>query len=277
MLEERWRQTRRIIDAAIEQYLANLPEAKAIEAARYIARGGKRLRGFIVIELARELGALVEDAIDGAVAVELVHASSLALDDIIDEDIMRRGVEAAWVKYGLKKTVMVSNLLIPYAQEIVDRKYGHEALRRTVRAWLDISRGEVIDAFSDPDTLSANTYLEMIKLKTGALFRLAAELGVIAARRLDLLSIASQLGETLGIMYQIADDIRDSRDREKLRKEPSLKLFQRWAQREDTAINYIKQLAVKAAELSEKLIGRGNHSFKKLPLFIVRAMLGPLL
>jgi len=275
-LEERWRQAKTLIDKAIEEKLRQLPEINAVEAARYIARGGKRLRGFIVIELAEELGANLDDAIDGAVAVELVHASSLALDDIIDEDYTRRGMEAAWVRYGLKKTVMVSNLLIPFAQEIVDKSYGHEALKRTVKAWLDISRGEVIDAFSDPSRLDKDTYLEMIRLKTGALFRLAAELGVIAARRFDLLPLASRLGETLGVMYQIADDIRDSRNVEKLSKEPSLQLFRRWAPSEEKARNYIRQLASWAAELTERLIGRGNYSFRELPVFIVRAMLGPI-
>ncbi len=276
-IEERWRRARIVIDKAIDEAVSKLPEANAVEAARYIARGGKRLRGFIVVELAEELGGSMSDAIDGAVAVELVHASSLALDDIIDEDITRRGMEAAWIRYGLKKTVMVSNLLIPYAQRIVDQAYGEEALRRTVKAWLDISRGEVLDAFADPQRLPDNTYLEMIKLKTGALFRLAAELGVIAARRLDLLQAASKLGELLGVMYQIADDIRDSRDPEKLSKEPSLRLFRRWAPSEEKALDYIRSLAEKAAELTARLIGGGSYSFHRLPLFIVRAMLGPVI
>ncbi|HIQ24257.1 MAG TPA: polyprenyl synthetase family protein [Pyrodictium delaneyi] len=276
-LLEQWRAARQLIDAAIERWLIELPEANAVDAARYIAMGGKRLRGFLVLEVARSLGAQIEEALDAAVAVELVHAASLALDDIIDEDLVRRGAEAAWVKYGLKKTVMVSNLLIPFAQKIVAERYGEEALRRTVRAWLDISRGEVIDAFTVPEQLSPDTYLEMIRLKTGALFRLAAELGVIAAGRHSLIDVASRYGETIGIMYQIADDLRDSRDKEKVKNEPSLQLFLRWLNGAgiNKAYTTIKILLARAVDFSTRIAGSMHNSYLSyLPRFIVNAMLG---
>ncbi|WP_338251239.1 polyprenyl synthetase family protein [Pyrodictium abyssi] len=276
-LLEQWRAARQLIDTAIERWLMELPEANAVDAARYIAMGGKRLRGFLVLEVARSLGARIEDALDAAVAVELVHAASLALDDIIDEDLVRRGAEAAWVKYGLKKTVMVSNLLIPFAQRIVAERYGEEALRRTVKAWLDISRGEVIDAFTVPDQLSPDTYLEMIKLKTGALFRLAAELGVIAAGRYSLIDVASRYGETIGVMYQIADDLRDSRDKEKVKNEPSLQLFLRWLNGAgiNKAYATIKMLLARAVDFSTRITGGIQNSYLSyLPSFIVNAMLG---
>ncbi|KSW11759.1 hypothetical protein CF15_02820 [Pyrodictium occultum] len=275
-LLELWRTTRHVIDRAIASWLAKLPEASIIEAAKYIAMGGKRLRGFLAVEMAKTLGASIEDAIDAAVAVELVHAASLALDDIIDEDYIRRGSEAAWVKYGLKKTVMVSNILIPFAQRIVAERYGERALRRTVKAWLDISRGEVIDAFTVPEELSPDTYLDMIRLKTGALFRLAAELGVIAAGHYSIMDIASQYGEIIGIVYQIADDIRDSRDSEKARKEPGLRLFLRWLNGGgmNKAYSVIESMLARATELSEKIAGGANDSvLHYIPRFIVNAML----
>jgi len=270
---ERWRLARAEIDAAIDSWLGELPEASVVDAARYIAMGGKRLRGFLVLEAAESLGASRDAAIDAAVAVELVHAASLALDDIIDEDVTRRGFEAAWVRFGLKKTVMVSNLLIPFAQRIVEMKYGGEALERTVAAWLDISRGEVIDAFLPPEKLAPETYMEMIRLKTGALFRLSAELGVLAAGRRDLLEVASHYGETLGIVYQIADDIRDSRDPRKLEREPSLRLFIRWMGGDTSKpLDTIERLIREAESLAEKM-APGSYTLRVLPRFIVNAML----
>jgi len=271
---ERWRAVKERVDAAIEEALRRLPEADAIEAARYIAMGGKRLRAFIVVEVASALGADLEEALDAAVAVELVHAASLALDDIIDEDVVRRGSEAAWIRYGVKKTVMVSNLLIPYAQQMVSNRYGAEALRRTVKAWLDISRGEVMDAFM-PLGPGGDAYLEMIRLKTGALFRLSSELGVLAARRPDLLPLASEYGETIGIVYQIADDIRDSRDPEKVMKEPSLRLFKKWAPTEEKAISVMKMFLERARELADRFLGTIDTVVKMIPDFVVSAMLGP--
>lgn len=270
-----WSRMREVIDRAIEARLSELPEALIIDAARYIAMGGKRLRGFLLISIATTLGANVEDALDAAVAVELVHASSLALDDIIDEDLVRRGSEAAWVKLGLKKTVMVSNLLIPYAQRIVYKRYGELALERTVQAWLDISRGEVIDAFTEPEGNPADNYLKMVRYKTGALFRLSAELGVIAAGRRDLVEPAGKLGEIIGVTYQIADDIRDSRDPVKVEKEPSLRMFLKWAGNPEHALHVIDELIDKAAALLRQITPAPPVHLRELPRFIVEAMLGP--
>ncbi|BEP18161.1 hypothetical protein PYJP_15130 [Pyrofollis japonicus] len=275
-LLERWKSIKSLIDTAIENRLRELPQAQAINVAHYIAMGGKRLRGFLVIELAKTLGASIKDALDAAVAVELVHAASLALDDIIDEDTRRRGKEAAWIKHGLKKTVMVSNLLIPFAQEIIYQKYGALALLRTVAAWLDISKGEVIDAFYT-EPLRPETYIEMVRLKTGSLFRLSAELGAIAAKAYDLLDSLSTIGENIGIMYQIADDIRDSMDPEKS-TEPGLRLFRAWINGKGIAKAYltINKLLEETNTLINKTFGTKSTLIHIIPSFIVSAMLGEL-
>ena len=274
-LLERWRQLKTRIDAAIEDRLKELPEAEAISVAKYIALGGKRLRGFLVVEFASSLGADEDDALDAAVAVELVHAASLALDDIIDEDIVRRGKKAAWVSFGIKKAVMVSNILIPFAQNIVYQRYGSLALLRTVAAWLDISRGEVIDAFYDADRIDPSLYIEMVRLKTGALFRLSAELGAIVAKAYDIIDSVSEIGENIGIMYQVADDIRDSNDPVK-RNEPGLRLFRRWLNGKgpEKALSFIKNMLMRTHILLDKTFGERSSAIRMLPELIVNAMLG---
>ena len=274
-LLERWRQLKTRIDAAIENRLKELPEAEAISVAKYIALGGKRLRGFLVIEFASSLGADEDEALDAAVAVELVHAASLALDDIIDEDTVRRGKKAAWVSFGIKKAVMVSNILIPFAQNIVYQRYGSLALLRTVAAWLDISRGEVIDAFYDADRIDPSLYIEMVRLKTGALFRLSAELGAIAAKAYDIIDSVSEIGENIGIMYQVADDIKDSNDPMK-RNEPGLRLFRRWLNGEgpEKALSFIKNMLMRTHILLDKTFGERSSAIRMLPELIVNAMLG---
>jgi len=274
-LLERWRQLKTRIDAAIEDRLKELPEAEAISVAKYIALGGKRLRGFLVVEFASSLGADEDDALDAAVAVELVHAASLALDDIIDEDIVRRGKKAAWVSFGIKKAVMVSNILIPFAQNIVYQRYGSLALLRTVAAWLDISRGEVIDAFYDADSIDPLLYIEMVRLKTGALFRLSAELGAIVAKAYDIIDSVSEIGENIGIMYQVADDIRDSNDPVK-RNEPGLRLFRRWLNGKgpEKALSFIKSMLMRTHILLDKTFGKRSSAIRMLPELIVNAMLG---
>ncbi|MET1101764.1 MAG: polyprenyl synthetase family protein [Pyrodictiaceae archaeon] len=272
-----WRNWRKIIDKALESSLSLLPEAKAIDVARYIVEGGKRFRGFLTILVAEAFGAEPEAALDAAVAVELVHAASLAQDDIIDVDYERRGHKAAWVVYGVGKTVMVSNLLVPYSQSIVYAKYGVEALARTVKAWLDISRGEVLDAFIDPMRLPPTDYTRIARLKTGSLFRLACELGAIAAGAERYIDSISAYGEDLGLIYQFADDIVDLALFEKGKLKilsPSTQLFKRLYKNSKEAINRLRQ---HVAVVAERALSLPFSSRKKLlanlPAFMADAML----
>lgn len=264
-IRELWREARRLLDQAIEDTVSGLPEAGAVEAARYITGGGKRFRGFLVIVVCRALGGTVEDALEAAVAVELVHASSLALDDIIDADLYRRGKPSSWLTEGVSKTVMVSNLLVPMAQEIVYKAYGDKALALTVRAWLDTSRGEVLDAFTgDAD------YLETVRLKTGALFRLAAQLGAVAAGAWRLVEDLGGYGELLGIAYQVADDTVDlalGRDTQGAR------MLVSWlgTRSIDKAVDAAYSYAARASEVAEKLTG--CSVLREIPFFMVKAML----
>ncbi len=260
-----WGEARRLLDQAIGDVVSSLPEAGAVEAARYIVEGGKRFRGFLSIVVCVALGGSVEDAVEAAVAVELVHASSLALDDIIDADLYRRGRPASWLVNGVSKTVMVSNLLVPLAQEIVYRAYGGRALKLTVRAWLDTSRGEVLDAFT-PDA----DYLETVRLKTGALFRLAAQLGAAAAGAWGSVGEAGRYGELLGVAYQVADDAVDLAQG---RDTVGARMLSRWIGGADVekAVDAAYSYAARAAEVAEKLTG--CRILREIPFFMVDAML----
>ena len=274
VIVERWRFWRTRIDRALDEVLSSIPEVRAVDAAKYIVEGGKRFRGFLTILVAEELGGNGGRALDAAVALELVHASSLALDDIIDEDTVRRGKPAAWVALGVQRTVMVSNLLIPLAQTIVYRSYGVRALERTIAAWLDVSRGEVIDAFYLADELPSEAYYKIVRLKTGALFRLSAELGAIAAGREDLLEAAALFGEKLGLAYQLADDtvdlVLESRGRS-VKPSTGYLLFRRLVGSSvSRALELLRQAVDEAVEAAARL---RSKILALIPSFMASAML----
>jgi len=262
-----WKDIRRVIDERLAEVLNEISETALVNAAQYTVSGGKRFRGFLTIVVAKELGARIEDALDAAVAVELVHAASLALDDIIDADVFRRGKPAAWITLGVSKAVMTANLLIPYAQRIILQRYGSYALERTVEAWLKTSQGEALDAFAPKAD-----YFTVVRLKTGALFRLAAELGAIAARGSDsVVRLAGEYGETLGIAYQIADDVVDLIAGI---ESPGANMLVEWLGTIDpeVGIREAYRVAIQAAELAEELVG-ANTLLVELPIFMVKAML----
>ncbi len=283
-LYREWLEAKTLIEDELEKTLNNLDPSGLPDVAKYISRGGKRFRGFLTILTAKALGGSEKDAIEAAVAIELVQAASLAIDDIVDKDTIRRNSKAAWLVHGIGKTVLSSLLLIPIAQRMVE-KLGVSALYHVIRAWESTVRGEIIDVFL-AESLPSSKYLELAKLKTGSLFKLATILGALAAGIKDkpVLEKIGRYGELLGIIYQLADDIADytkyiSGEKEKL--DPSEKLFIKWAgeEQKDTTRNTLRTLNEYLKEITENVdeLPFKNSElyvlFKFIPYFLVSKML----
>ena len=268
-LVSRWREARRLLDRRLRELIELVPESEGVEVYRYIVEGGKRLRGFTTLLVAEVLGGSWEDAVDAAAAVELVHSASLAIDDVIDGDVERRGAPAAWLKFGPGRAIMAANLLISYAQRLLLERYGHRAVEKSVLAWFDISRGEIRDAYI-PD----GDYYEIVRLKTGSLFRLAAELGAIAAGAYEKLGIMSGFGELTGVAYQLADDIVDYARGE---RGVMIRRLVRWLGSPSdiitAALGKLRTLLESVNRLLEAA-GLNGSMLALLPRFVVKVMLG---
>ncbi len=259
-----WRRIRELLEPELDRAARTASEIGLVEVAEYIVRGGKRFRGFLVILAAEALGGRAEDAIDAAVAIELVHSASLAIDDIIDKDRVRRGAPVAWLVHGVEKTVLASLLMIPVAQRMIER-YGFKALTRVVSAWERTVRGEILDYIAAP-TLPSSRYLELVDLKTGSLFALAASLGAIAAGKPGYAEVMEEYGAHLGRIYQVADDASDYYKYitgKRPRLDPSEVLFEKWATEQlgaepgepavKAALEYVVREASKASKTLEWL------------------------
>ncbi len=281
LLVEEWRSKKALIEDAIRRVLSELGDSGLPDVARYLAAGGKRFRGFLVLLTAEALGGRVEAAVDAAVAVELVQAASLAIDDIVDGDEYRRGRKAAWLVHGVAKTVLASLILVPVSQRLVER-LGFKALYYVIRAWENTVRGEILDAFL-ADLVSPERYLEVCRLKTGSLFKLSMVLGALSAgasnRDLELLE---EYGDLLGIVYQLSDDIVDyvRYTRGEAPMEPGLALFERWARTrgDDPVEAAIRELSLhieRSAEIASRISFRGEKGalFRVIPIFMARRML----
>jgi hypothetical protein len=279
-----WERARRLLEPVLREAARAASEAGLEEVASYIVRGGKRFRGFLVILVAEALGGTTEDALSAAAAIELVHSASLAIDDIIDKDRIRRGSPVAWIVYGVEKTVLATLLMIPVAQRMVIQ-YGLKALTRVVAAWERTVRGEILDYLA-ASRLPPYRYLELVDMKTGSLFALAASLGAIAAGRADLASRMEEYGSHLGRIYQVADDASDyyryiKGMRPKL--DPSEELFERWAvevlgampgeSAVATALGYVARQALKASMLLEGLPeGPKKRVLRAIPRFMAEKL-----
>ena len=207
------------IEAHLMQVLAAKPDQPVVAAMRYAVHGGKRLRGFLVMESARMLGVPEAAAINAAAAVECLHAYSLVHDDMpcMDNDDLRRGLPTVHVKWDEATAVLAGDALQTLAFELLaDPACGTAEVRIALVDALarasgceGMVLGQALDIAAEtagrPLTLEEITALQAGK--TGALIRFSAEAGAIlaAADRAPLRDYAT----ALGLAFQIADDILD--------------------------------------------------------------------
>lgn len=207
------------VQARLKAALADHPDLPLIHAMRYAVKGGKGLRGFLVLEGARMLGLPVERALPAAAAVEVLHAYSLVHDDLpaMDDDDLRRGQPTVHVKWDEATAILAGDALQALAFELLtDPALGPAEVRIALVAGLarasgaaGMVLGQALDMAAEgataPLTLPEITALQAGK--TGALFRWAAEAGAVIAGA-DPAPLRAY-ATALGLAFQIADDILD--------------------------------------------------------------------
>ncbi|MEO5621730.1 MAG: farnesyl diphosphate synthase [Cypionkella sp.] len=208
-----------LIEARLALAFADLPDQAVIHAMRYACAGGKRLRGFLVLDSARMFGVAEATAISAAAAVEALHAYSLVHDDLpaMDNDDLRRGQPTVHRKWDDATAILAGDALQTLAfQLLTDPALGSAEVRLALVAGLaeaSGAQGMVFGQALDIAAESAETPLTLPEItrlqagKTGALIRFSAEAGAILAGR-DPAPLAAY-AEAMGLAFQIADDILD--------------------------------------------------------------------
>jgi len=178
--------------------------------------GGKRIRPMLCLLCAGALGADPSIAMPGALAVEFLHNFTLIHDDIEDNSSMRHGRPTLWQRWGFPQAINAGDALFSIAQmAILDLEKTSDAITATKGALklnqvcLHLTGGQYLDiAFETDDVVGLDTYLEMIKGKTGALIALSGWLGGLAVQQgQDVLNALYDFGENLGLAFQIQDDL----------------------------------------------------------------------
>lgn len=205
------------IEARLMAALDGRADVPVVDAMRYALRGGKRLRGFLVLESARMLGAA--DAISAAAAVEALHAYSLVHDDLpcMDDDDLRRGQPTIHVKWDEATAVLAGDALQTLAFELLcDPALGSGDIRVALVASLARASGAEGMVLGQALDIAAETSVAPLGLaeitalqagKTGALIRWSAEAGAViaGAETAPLRNYAT----ALGLAFQIWDDVLD--------------------------------------------------------------------
>ena len=207
------------IQTRLDQALHRLDDQPVIHAMRYALQGGKRLRGFLVLEGARMLGVAPTRALSAAASVEALHAYSLVHDDLpcMDDDDLRRGLPTVHKQWDEATAVLAGDALQTLAFELMcDPALGGAEARVALVAGLarasgaeGMVLGQALDIAAETAAAPLNL-AEITRLqagKTGALIGFSAEAGAIIAGA-DPAPLRAY-AQALGLAFQIADDILD--------------------------------------------------------------------
>jgi farnesyl diphosphate synthase len=217
--------------AEIDEVLASLiprpegQEARLFEAMRYAAiGGGKRLRGFLVLEGARQFAVSRLSALRAAAAVEMLHAYSLVHDDLpaMDDDELRRGKPTVHRAFDEATAILAGDALQALAFQVLAEPETHsdsavraELVRCLARAAgpRGMCGGQMLDMLAEQaGTAMDEPAIGRLQLmKTGRLIEFSAEAGAILGKApISQRMALAAYGRDIGAAFQIADDLLDA-------------------------------------------------------------------
>ena len=181
--------------------------------------GGKRLRPVLCMATCELLGGSAPDAVKAACAIEMVHAYSLIHDDLpaMDNDDFRRGLPSNHKKFGEANAILAGDGLLTMAFFVLSQveNEGRKVVQTVARGAMDMVCGQSID-INESD--NPGVMFELMAKKTGALIRAAVLAGAYCSGSQETgkwIGPLTVFAEKFGLLFQITDDILDSRQDEK--------------------------------------------------------------
>ncbi|EAQ04419.1 decaprenyl diphosphate synthase [Pseudooceanicola batsensis HTCC2597] len=200
------------VNALIRERMASRHAPRIPEVtAHLVEAGGKRIRPMLTLAAARLCGYDGPYHIHLAATVEFIHTATLLHDDVVDESAQRRGRPTANLLWDNKSSVLVGDYLFARAFQLMVEPGNLRVLSILSDAAATIAEGEVLQLSAAQDLKTTEeTYLQVIRGKTAALFSAATEAGgEIAGASPAQVRALFDYGDALGIAFQMADDLLD--------------------------------------------------------------------
>lgn len=204
----------------IEKRIASLNYSKAPQnlynpISYTLNSEGKRIRPILTLLACNMFSENIEDALNPAVGIEVFHNFTLLHDDIMDAAIVRRGKPTVHVKWNANTAILSGDTMMVEAYKLVSDAPSYclrEVLTHFSEVSVGVCEGQMYDMeFEERLGVSAEEYLEMIRLKTSVLIAGALKIGALIgkANTADAENMY-HFGLNLGISFQLLDDWLDA-------------------------------------------------------------------
>ena len=204
-----------LINQDIEEMQLESTPPELYEPIRYIlGLGGKRLRPLLALLSYGLYKSNAEKIVGIASGIEVFHNFTLMHDDIMDEAPLRRGKPAVHEKWNTQIGVLSGDVMLVKAYErleMVEEDKVFQVLQLFNTCATEVCEGQQLDMnFENMDTVSEDSYLEMIRLKTAVLLGFSMALGaVLAEAPEDHQQLLRKFGINIGLGFQLKDDLLD--------------------------------------------------------------------
>ena len=212
------------VDKFLINYLKKQKNSLLVKPMKYgVISGGKKIRSTIIFDFGKIFNLNEKKLINICAAVECIHSYSLIHDDLpcMDNDKIRRGKPSTHIKFGEASAVLAGSSLLTLAFEIIaEKKYllnskmKNEIIKSlaSCSGHTGIAGGQELDLKFENKKKKINQIIDMQKKKTGKLFNFCLyAVGVIANKTEKQKKLLSNLGEEIGLLFQLADDFLDKK------------------------------------------------------------------
>ena len=214
-IEHRYGYLRKLIDRRLEAVVGSHEPRDLMEGSRYVLHApGKRIRSSLVILSCEAVGGQVKDALDAAVAIEMLHNFTLVHDDVMDNAPSRRGRTTVHIKWDVNNAILVGDTILGLAYRTLLQSTTND-IRRATRLFtdgvVDVCKGQAFDLeYEQRPHITLREYYRMIGKKTGKLITAATELGALLGNGTPKqIAALRTFGRHVGRAFQIQDDLLD--------------------------------------------------------------------
>jgi len=175
---------------------------------------GKRIRPLILILTCAAFGGNIENALDAAIAIEILHNFTLVHDDIMDNADTRRSKETIHKKWDVSTAILVGDELIGLSYRSLLNTNSNrieEIVKAFTNGVIDVCEGQALDnQFENRANVNLDDYMVMIEKKTAELLMISSVIGALIADASEKdIQIINEYSLNLGLAFQIHDDLLD--------------------------------------------------------------------